>query len=726
MERLIAARRSSRANSLAIHVAMPAWPSVVPDMPMAGDGIALTIDVSPDVETPSISVSVTPTHAMSGGGLRVLGTRSRRSAPLSPTSATGGPANRRRASRGRDSHAPSAVTTPDSRSAEVATAELRALRQRLKTEACSRVAADLGSYGVRLDRKARIAQVRRKSSVGVHAIHSLKATVSASRAARGLNTSGERPPSFPGSPAIPFAPRGEATPGSSKHQSLQVSPKHSINPHLGESGSASPHAEMAFIRSLREAREAAADDDQPLFSHLVVTSATFAPPAVRSAAEGSAAADDAKVLGATKSINTASTGSGWSGLPPLGHSQRSSVRNNTTNASFEGSTSGLRSNQQPSHSSYTTTATVTTATSTQPATAASLGLPGFIAVANNDSIFGASGRMSTGRTADFSSEAQDAPWSDPATHTTVYTAPTCAETYRDACEAMNGVAVNRSVLRVFAAYDEMQAEVSRRRNVRDRERRATVSMQPASAQSGTGSGGGDGSGNPLQDVGLSPAWQPICVLAIPADSAQVTVAAENANAVTKCADSQSSSNSGVSLDFSQTYCGPNGSIPIIVALEMATRVQFVSFKGCGLNDVAAAALCDTLAANCPHLRSLDLRDNPRVGLSAGTHLYALVHTKPKLQKVLLEGTKVRPCTVRSISRRCEQNTDRAAAVKAACSKAAASVGAADRVVSASHAAEDSSSSDDDVDSLSSSTATMETPVTPQAADRAVPALFSIF
>lgn len=105
------------------------------------------------------------------------------------------------------------------------------------------------------------------------------------------------------------------------------------------------------------------------------------------------------------------------------------------------------------------------------------------------------------------------------------------------------------------------------------------------------------------------------------------------------------------LDLTNIYCGPRGLLPLLEVIPWLVGLQQLRLCGCGLHNSAVELLCLALS-NCarqlPELTTIDLRDNPLVGYSAGRAVQRLVSENPTLIEVPMSGCSVRGSTLRSI------------------------------------------------------------------------------
>ena len=111
------------------------------------------------------------------------------------------------------------------------------------------------------------------------------------------------------------------------------------------------------------------------------------------------------------------------------------------------------------------------------------------------------------------------------------------------------------------------------------------------------------------------------------------------------------------LDLSNNFVGPKGLLPVLEIVKVCSSLTYFSLKDNQLTNQSTCDVCDVLAIH-PGIVNLDISNNP-VTLSAGKALLELAQKNPRMRKIILDDTNIRPMLVRSITSQCAQNQENA-------------------------------------------------------------------
>ena len=111
------------------------------------------------------------------------------------------------------------------------------------------------------------------------------------------------------------------------------------------------------------------------------------------------------------------------------------------------------------------------------------------------------------------------------------------------------------------------------------------------------------------------------------------------------------------LDLSNNFVGPKGLLPVLEIVKVCSSLTYFSLKDNQLTNQSTCDVCDVLAIH-PGIVNLDISNNP-VTLSPGKALLELAQKNPRMRKIILDDTNIRPMLVRSITSQCAQNQENA-------------------------------------------------------------------
>lgn len=108
------------------------------------------------------------------------------------------------------------------------------------------------------------------------------------------------------------------------------------------------------------------------------------------------------------------------------------------------------------------------------------------------------------------------------------------------------------------------------------------------------------------------------------------------------------------LDLTSNYLGHNGFVAVLQLLEHLPRLHSVFFNDMSLDNSDVEHMCEVLAANTS-IRSVQLRNNPKITLPATKFLSKLLRSSHRITSLGLQGTRIGNALIVSLEEEASRN-----------------------------------------------------------------------